>query len=175
MTELQGEIQARFRPYYVLNMVWLPVVLIVLGLWIFGAHPPPGWASAATGMMLVAAGILYMLRRALARISDGAMVINAEGIDHWTWGFIPWSDIEDVELLRATPGFTFTYFLTLKLRDSAPYLSRLGGIERWLRTKSLSTTTGSVDLLISGLWPGPEAIDAAAAHFLEESRRSAAT
>lgn len=166
-----SEVRARFRAYYVVNMTWLPVVLGVLALWILGERPPPGWAFAAGVMLALAAGVVYMLRRALARIGTSAVTINADGIDHWTWGFIPWSDIEGVELLRATPGFTFTYFLTVRLRDSATYLGRVGGVERWLRTKSLSKTTGSIDLLISGLSPGPEDLSAAAVGFLEQSRQ----
>ena len=161
-----SEVKARFRAYYVMNMTWLPVVLGVLALWILSEQPSPDWAIAAYVMLALAAGILYLLRRALARIGASAMTINADGIDHWTWGLIPWSDIKDVALLRATPGFTFTYFLTVRLRDSAPYLGRVGGIERWLRTKSLGTTTGSIDLLISGLSPGPEELHAAAVAFL---------
>jgi hypothetical protein len=166
-----SEVKALFRAYYVMNLMFLPVVLGVVALWILSEQPPPGWAIAAYVMLALAAGILYLLRRALARIGASAMTINADGIDHWTWDFIPWSDIEDVELLRATPGFTFTYFLTVRLRDSAPYLSRVGGIERWLRTKSLSTTTGSIDLLISGLSPGPEDLCAVAVALLEQSRQ----
>jgi len=168
---MQGEIQAQFRPYYVVNLVWLPTLLIALGLWILGAHPSADWALAAVVMLVLAAGILFLLRRALARFGGNAMTVNAEGIDHWTWGFIPWSDIENVDFIRATPGFTFTYFVRVSLRDSRQYLGNVGRIERWLRTKSVRTATGYLDLLVSGLQPGPEEIHQVAKALLEQHSR----
>ena len=168
---MPSEIQARFRPYYVVNLLWLPTLLVVLGLWILGEQPSADWAVAAAVMLALSAGILFLLRRALARFGGNAMTVNTEGIDHWTWGFIPWSDIESVDIIKATPGFAFTYFVRVGLRDSRSYLGNVGRIERWLRTKSVSTATGYLDLLVSGLQPGPEEIHQAAKALLEQHSR----
>ncbi len=165
---MESELQARFRPYYIVNLIWMPIVLVILGLWILSEQPSVDWAAAAIAMLALSAGILFMLRRAIFRFGSSAMTIDAHGIDHWTWGLIPWRDIEEVELRRETPGFTFTYFLRVNVHDSRSYLGNVGGIERWLRTKTMGTTTGYLDLLVSGLKPGPVQIHAAAAAFLEQ-------
>lgn len=66
-----NEIRARFRPYYMINLVWLPMVLTILGIWILESSPSPDWAAAAVVMLGLAAGILYMLRhRAIQQRRD---------------------------------------------------------------------------------------------------------
>jgi hypothetical protein len=153
-----GEIGARFRPYYIVNLVWLPAALTILGIWILKSSPSPDWAVAAVAMLGLAAGILYMLRRAIARFGDNAMTVDAQGIDHWTWGRIPWQEIESVELSKTIPAFTFVYMLKVNVRHPEAYLGNVNAIERWLRNKSFKKTSGSLDLLLNGLTERPERI-----------------
>jgi hypothetical protein len=166
-----NEVRARFRGYYIVNLMWLPVTLVFLGILILGAEPSTDWAVAAIALLVVAAGILYMLRRAIARFGSNAMTIDVKGIDHWTWGLIPWSEIEEIEFSKTFPAFTFVYFLKVRVRDPRVYLGNISGIERWLRTKSLKTNTGSLELLLNGLTENPQRINDVANSLFEERRR----
>ena len=165
-----NEIRARFRPYYMINLVWLPTVLTILGIWILESDPSPDWAVAAVVMLGLAAGILYMLRRAVARFSSDAMTIDARGIDHWTWGQIPWHEIQSVEVSKEMPAFTFVYMLKVGVRHPEIYLGNVNAIERWLRTKSFKKTSGSLDLLLNGLTENPRRIAEVATTLLESRK-----
>ena len=161
------ELQASFKAYYFVNLLWLPGVLVFLGIWILTAEPSDDWAIAAVVMLVVAGGILYLLRRAIARFGRDAMTVDMKGIDHWTWGRIPWHDIESVELSRTIPAFSSVYMLMVKVRRPENYLGKVNAIERLLRTKSFSKTTSTLELLLNGLTQRPERICDVATALLE--------
>ncbi|MBT8108487.1 MAG: hypothetical protein KJP17_09640 [Gammaproteobacteria bacterium] len=166
-----NEVRARFRPYYIVNLVWLPIVLVVLGAWILTSQPSPDWAVAAVVMLGFAAGILYMLRRAIARFGSDAMIVDDKGIDHWTWGMISWEDVERIEFLKTMPAFSFVYALKIDVRNPESYLGNISAVERLLRNKSFTKTSGSLELLLNGLSIRPERIGETATAFFDARQR----
>lgn len=168
--EVVTTIEANFRPYYVVNLLWLPTVLIFLAAWILSVQPSKGWGLAAVAMLGIAALILFLLRRALARIGSPALTIDERGIDHWTWGLIPWEQISSIELLKTAPAFTYVFFLIVKVRRPELYLTKVSWFERLVRNRTVRADVNRLELLLNGLSVEPVRVHEAAETMLHRHR-----
>lgn len=146
------------------------LVRLAMGTIFFGAPAYPmyqdkpimGVLAGAFAIVCVAAIGIELRRR-----GEPVLRVDETGIHAWSFGFIPWGDIDRVSMRVREHRGVKIHSLTLALGEPERYFKRLHAVTRWLRRFDLPINRDQIAIPIDHLSHTPAHIDAAVNHLRE--------